>query len=294
MMLSSRSVAFALLSSLTGAAAVGDLVKELPGWKGPTFSATYSGYISAGHEDGHTMIEHYMFFESEGNPQTDPVLLWTNGGPGAASLFGAFTELGPYYLSDASMQTEDFRATGVPSLFENPFRWTTLGSLLVINSPPPVGFSYCEPAGPSGSGTSCGSWNDTKTARHNLEFLKNWRSAFPEFSTQDLYLIGESYAGIYVPTLARAILEDGPSGLAEQLKGFAVGDGCLGGDNDSGACVPWGGKRFTVDFFYGHGQFSTKTYQAIQENCPADELLNGPIKTPGSVGQDGPGERLQL
>lgn len=265
-------LAFAFLPCASFAAPADQRVTKLPGWSSELFSATYSGYISAGHEDGYTMHEHYLFFESEGNPRTDPLILWTNGGPGAASLFGAFTELGPYFLSGDSLNSEDFRKTGVPTLFENKFRWTKFGSLLILNSPPPVGFSYCDPAGPSGSGTSCGSWNDTKTANHNLEFLKNWFKVFPEYAKQDLYLIGESYAGVYVPTLARAILEDGSHGPAAQLKGFAVGDPCLGG---SAGCVPWQGRGFEAKFFYGHGQFSTLTYEAIQKQCSEEELLNG-------------------
>ena len=50
----------------------------------------------------------------------------------------------------------------------------------VRNLPPPVGFSYCDPVGPSGDGNSCGSWNDTKTAKHSLIFMQNWMKAFPE------------------------------------------------------------------------------------------------------------------
>ena len=42
------------------------------------------GYIGAGSEDQYVMHEHYMFFESEGNPRTDPLIIWTNGGPGGS------------------------------------------------------------------------------------------------------------------------------------------------------------------------------------------------------------------
>ena len=66
--------------------------------------------------------------------------------------------------------------------------------------------SYCDPAGPAGNGSSCGAWNDTRTAAHNYEFLVNWFEAFPEYKERELYLSGESYAGIYIPTLAREIV----------------------------------------------------------------------------------------
>lgn len=224
------------------------------------------------------MHEHYLFFESEGDPAKDPLIMWTNGGPGASSFFGSFSELGPYYLTSASLRTTAYNATGVPTLFENAYRWTRLGSLLIRNLPPPIGFSYCDPAGPTGDGYSCGSWNDTKVAKHSAEFMRNWMAAFPEFSTRDLFLVGESYAGIYVPMLAREILEAGGP-LAGQLRGVAVGDGCIGRGSVGGSCVPERGPYFQVEFFHGHGQFSDQTYNDIQRLCPHEELVNG-VHTP--------------
>ena len=53
-----------------------------------------------------------------------PLLIWSNGGPGAGSEFGLFTELGPYSLSDRSLRTKEFNDTGVPTLFRNPYAWT--------------------------------------------------------------------------------------------------------------------------------------------------------------------------
>jgi len=271
-------VAILAVSSLickVDAAPEKDVVDSLPGWEAPLFSKTYSGYIPVGSEDGYTMYEHYLFFESEGNPKTDPVIMWTNGGPGASSLFGSFSELGPYYLSDASLNTDAYKSTGIPTLFENGYRWSKMGSLLIRNLPPPIGYSYCDPIGPSGDGYSCGSWNDTKVAKHSVKFMENWFAAFPEYVSRDLFLTGESYAGIYIPMLAREILA---SSLAPQLKGIAVGDGCLGGDS-GGGCIPNDGPIHQVEFFHGHGQFSTKTYKEIYRVCPYDELVNG-VHTP--------------
>ena len=99
--------------------------------------------------------------ESEGNPKTDPVVLWYNGGPGAASMFGLLVELGPYMLNEDSLKTEGYNQTGIPSLVDNPFSWTKSATVIAVNNPPPIGFSYCDPAGPAADGYSCGPWNDS-------------------------------------------------------------------------------------------------------------------------------------
>ena len=140
-----------------------------------------------------------------------------------------------------------------------------MANLLIINSPPPVGYSYCDPAGPGGNGSSCGAWNDTRTAIHNYEFLVNWFDAFPEYKERELYLSGESYAGIYIPTLAREIVRhqhEHPIKLA----GFAMGDAVLGRGDVAG------GSLFGIEFMHGHAQFSDKTYQQIMTLCHYHQL----------------------
>ena len=41
---------------------------------------------------------HYWFVESEGNPETDPLVFWTNGGPGCSGMIGFLLELGPFHF----------------------------------------------------------------------------------------------------------------------------------------------------------------------------------------------------
>ena len=69
-----------------------DEVHALPGWDGPLPSRMWSGYVSAGTAEeagvSHALFGHYFFAESERDPAKDPLVVWTNGGPGAASFFG--------------------------------------------------------------------------------------------------------------------------------------------------------------------------------------------------------------
>ena len=70
---------------------------------------------------------------------------------------------------------------------------------------PQVGFSYCN-GDPAGDGTSCGVWNDTRAATAEFAALRGWFDAkFPEYKANDLYLTGESYAGVYIPKLAQEV-----------------------------------------------------------------------------------------
>ena len=211
----------------------------------------------------------------QGDPSTDPVILWSNGGPGASSLFGLMTELGPLQLSDLSLQGPEYEKSGVPTLFYNPSTWTKLGSVLMFDWPPPVGFSYCN-GDPAGDGNSCGVWNDTRAADAEYAALRGWfDKSFPELKSNDLYLTGESYAGVYIPKLAQEVLAHN-QGSEDPLnmKGFAVGDACTGTQvlcgSDTGM-GPW----WDLVFFYGHGQFSSKLWDSIIDECTVDGLKTG-------------------
>ena len=69
---------------------------------------------------------------------------------------GLFVEMGPLLVSSLSVRTAAYNDTGVPTLYKNPYAWTKVANLLILNGPAPVGYSYCTPAGPSGDGNSCG------------------------------------------------------------------------------------------------------------------------------------------
>jgi carboxypeptidase C (cathepsin A) len=51
----------------------------------------YSGYLNFSKS-----AYHYTFFDSQRDPDNDPLVLWLNGGPGCSSLIGMVTENGPF------------------------------------------------------------------------------------------------------------------------------------------------------------------------------------------------------
>jgi serine carboxypeptidase-like clade 1 len=176
--------------------------------------------------NGKNMMLHYIFVEAEAAPLSKPNLLWLNGGPGASSIFGLMVELGPLLLNSASY-LGNFSATGLPNLMRNKYAWTKVANLLVLDFPPPVGFSYCD-HNVSGDGYSCGNWDDALTADVNHRAMIGVKKDLPQFfdGKRELFMIGESYAGVYTPMLAQRLIDDAAN--AFNVVGVAVGDGCAG------------------------------------------------------------------
>lgn len=72
----------------------------------------------------------YWFFESRNDPANDPIILWLNGGPGCSSFTGLLFELGPSSIS-ADMKP-----------IHNPYSWNNNASMIFLEQPLGVGFSY--------------------------------------------------------------------------------------------------------------------------------------------------------
>ena len=68
------------------------------------------------------------------------------------------------------------------------------------------------------------------------------------------------------------ILNDKTDPTYKQLRGFAVGDGCVGSDV---LCGQKSGPWFNIQFFHGHGQVSDKLYTEIITVCGIQQLQRG-------------------
>ncbi|CAH8619879.1 unnamed protein product [Heterobilharzia americana] len=114
---------------------------------------------------------------------------------------GLLSENGPYTLTEG------------PRLVENPYSWNKIGNVLYLESPAGVGFSYSV----DGNVTT----DDNQTALNNYHALLHFLEKFPEYEGRQLFVTGESYGGVYVPTLALLLLNSSKFKLA----GIAVGNG---------------------------------------------------------------------
>ncbi|XP_016563080.1 serine carboxypeptidase-like 45 isoform X2 [Capsicum annuum] len=214
-----------------------DKVIKLPGQPQVGFQQ-FSGYVTVDDKKQRSLF--YYFVEAETDPASKPLVLWLNGGPGCSSLgVGAFSENGP------------FRPRG-QVLVKNEHSWNQEANMLYLESPIGVGFSY------SANTSSYEAVNDEITARDNVVFLLRWFHKFPQYSKSNLFLTGESYAGHYVPQLAKLMVAYNKKQQLFNLKGVALGNPVLEFATDFNS---------RAEYFWSHGLISDPTYRMFSSTC---------------------------
>ncbi|XP_010251666.1 PREDICTED: serine carboxypeptidase-like 20 [Nelumbo nucifera] len=221
------------------------LILDLPGFSGTFPSKHYSGYITIDESHGKNLF--YYFVVSERNPSEDPVVLWLNGGPGCSSFDGFIYEHGPFNFEAGSTPRS------LPKLHLNPYSWSKVSNIIYLESPAGVGFSYSKNESDYKTG-------DLKTASDTHTFLLKWFGQYPEFLSNPFFIAGESYAGVYVPTLASEVVKGINSGSEPILnfKGYMVGNGVCDSEFDGNALVP---------FAHGMGLISDDLYKEATDAC---------------------------
>lgn len=201
------------------------LVDDLPGLhknvKEEDLPLIFSGHLKL-YEENNT---HYFFMKyNDQNREAEAenrVIFWLNGGPGCSSMDGAFSEIGPLRLNDKE------------EVIYNEGSWHKRGSLVFVDQPAGTGFSF------------------TKEYDHDLDqisfeflkFLEKYYEIFPEDADSEILLAGESYAGQYLPYIAKAILERnnnlGFDDKPYQLSGLLIGNGWVAPAAQSLSYLPY-------------------------------------------------------
>ena len=97
-----------------------------------------------------------------------------------SGLYGFGFENGPFLAQqDGSLQL-------------NPMSWNRFATVVWIEQPAGVGFSYS-----SNANDYNGAYNDTVAASDNAAFLSAFFAQYPQYQNLDLYLTSESYGGCW-------------------------------------------------------------------------------------------------
>ncbi|CAI7785211.1 unnamed protein product [Closterium sp. NIES-54] len=145
----------------------------------------------------------YFYFESRGDKDTAPLVLWMTGGPGCSSEIALFFENGPFTINNDNA-----------SLSWNPYGWDMRGdaetyAVLLEDPSPPLSSLLFSPPLP-------------RPPPPQEFFL-----AHPELQGREFYITGESYGGHYIPAVADRVVIGNrlKEGLPVNLKGVAIGNG---------------------------------------------------------------------
>lgn len=238
--LAAAVVVVALVANVSMAAPAEDEVTSLPGLTYKPNFDQWSGYLNV---TGSAKRLHYWAVESQNDPANDPVILWLNGGPGCSSLDGFLSEHGPFHLRP-----------GGKELYENPYAWNKVANVIYLEAPAGVGFSYS-------TDSSDYTTDDDTTSHDNLLAVRSFFDKFPEWKQNDFFVTGESYGGVYVPTLTKRIQDfnqAAPSSEKINLVGFATGNGYSSSKLLS---------ESVIFFAYFHGLIDLNLWKELGQAC---------------------------
>ena len=160
----------------------------------------------AGHIMSDDMLDGHSFFwlvrEPYRREDLRPLMIWLNGGPGVSSMDGMIMENGPFKVNNDGT-----------ALLDNPFGWYKLVDMVYVDQPFGTGFSFATRYLTSSE----------ECARAMRTFLFQFTAIFPEYQGREIWLAGESYAGVYLPYLAHEILRY----QQFRLGGLIIGSGWL-------------------------------------------------------------------
>jgi carboxypeptidase C (cathepsin A) len=195
-----------LISSVLSytSSAINDQIINMPGLNYDLNFNQFSGYLQLKSNPSKNI--HYWLVESENNPETAPLVFWTNGGPGCSGLIGFMTEQGP------------FRPDENGNIQPNKWAWNKNANMVFLEQPVGVGFSYSE-------NSADYKIDDEQASIDNLETILSFLDRFPEYAKVPLYLTSESYGGHYIPTWADKIVQYNKQNNNQlNFRGFAVGN----------------------------------------------------------------------
>ncbi|XP_026487666.2 venom serine carboxypeptidase-like [Vanessa tameamea] len=168
---------------------------------------SYAGYLTV-NKEYNANLWFWYFPVADKSVEETPWIIWLQGGPGASSLYGLFTEIGPFVITEDN-QIEEIK-----------YSWGKNHSLLFIDNPVGTGFSFTDDD--RGFAT-----NQTTIGENLYIALQQFLTMFPELRKAPLTVAGESYAGKHIPSLGVQILWNKDHDEPINLQGLAIGNGFI-------------------------------------------------------------------
>ncbi|KAL0933593.1 carboxypeptidase S1 [Colletotrichum truncatum] len=200
---------------------------------------SFAGYVDV----SPTQHMYFYLFEARQNAASAPLTVRLDGGPGASSMNGLFSEIGPCSI-DASGKVLD-----------NPTSWSTISNLLFVDQPATVGFSHTTlvngtinpktaeiiPQQCTSADPRCGTYssmdisltpNSTSEAgKVFYQVMQGIMGAFPQYTANGVHITGQSYGGHYAPIFADYITKqnqvNAPGTVQIPLKSVSIEDGFM-------------------------------------------------------------------
>lgn len=139
------------------------------------------------------------------NPEKAPVLVWLQGGPGGSSLFGLFTENGPFIVlenMEVMIRTTSWSLTHNLVYFDNPVGTGIVEHVKSLNQKYTI-YKYCWIilifcfSGFSFTDSDEGYVRNEDQVAHDLySAVTQFLTLFPNLANKEFYVSGESYAGV--------------------------------------------------------------------------------------------------
>ncbi|RDA84553.1 hypothetical protein CP532_3757 [Ophiocordyceps camponoti-leonardi (nom. inval.)] len=217
----------------------------------------HAGHIQINPEhDGNIFFWHFQNTHIANRQRT---VIWLNGGPGCSSEDGALMEIGPYRVKDKD------------TLTLNNGSWGEFANLLFVDNPVGTGFSFVN--------TDSYVKELDEAADQFVVFLTKFFALFPEYQRDDIYMAGESFAGQYIPYIAKAIIDRNAKTTRNKwsLKGLLIGNGWVSPTDQYPAYLGYAFKRNLID----KGSDMAQQLQGKQRIC--DHML---VSDPNHVNYD--------
>lgn len=171
---------------------------------------------------------------------TDTLVLWLNGGPGCSSFdAGVAFEHGPVKVP--SHPAGYCCSSSDDPLETNKYAWTRATPMLYVEQPGGTGFS---------DGTEPQDEDDVAGDMHS--FLVNFFTIFDDLHSKRFFLMGESYAGMFVPSIAHTIYLKNQEASTKKinLEGIGIGNAWMDA-RTQGSTV--------IDYAFWHGMIDVAT-----------------------------------